>query len=245
MFVGEDKIKTAIDKKSTGALALAIMIKATFANSVLYNYSPHRHAQLFGISTSLMQKNVAWLLKHGYADMQGKNLRIKRLWTRKSLRLPFTKKTVKVGTYRQNIDYIRLIYFKKHIDQQEYRIKKKESGQHLKHQPPSWRGHARALSHEEGVRETEPFNPDVIFSGSTISEILNISRGTTFSFIKRMETKNWLKRTNRHELIGQLTDKQFSYLRKAFSEFTFFRSKARNVYKAQANSYAIFELSPL
>ena len=234
--------ETAEDKR-IGALAIGLMVKTAFANSVIYNFSPHRHAKLFGISVSLLQKNVSWLINNGYAHITGGNLRMKKLFKLNKVAVPFPKKEIRKSDYYEVIAIIRYGILKFNSKQQEYRIEERRKTRHkFTYVPASERRKARDANYKpEDEREGENgWSDEIRFTLSTVGNIIGASRNTTVKWINIAIARGWMSKKKNDKKIGHMSQESFSHLARSIPEAVFFRMKESGlVIQSEPNSYSM------
>lgn len=205
MKISSVHVGQCFSEKRAGAIVLGSMVKVAYENSVIYNYSPHRHSQIFGISPMLMQKCVSWLVNNNLATISDRgHLRIRSFSDKKiGYNIPIPKHVLRGKSYYECLSYFRVAFMKKHGHTQAYRARQKRRQQSL-----------AATSSAKMSRESQPVC-HVTWTAESLSSLLGMSRSCVFGLLKYAEKQKWLKRKRRHEISSQPHSKQsFAYIKK-------------------------------
>ncbi len=213
------------DKVRLDALALCVMVKLTFADSMVKQASVRRLMKVFHISYGRCVNAVEEGLRRGYFVKDGNNLRANKVKIKKGNAIPLDipvnerKGDCPIGIAKM-CDQLRGAVVYNHIAKQNdlrdtIRLARDPKRGELKQSK-----RAKARLRKKGVCVDDRSASEVVrLSYAKVASILNVSKTKAKSTIKRLRNKGLIKRILQYEEIGLRLDEFSKELQKGYSKY--------------------------
>lgn len=213
------------DKVRLDALALCVMVKLTFADSMVKKASVRRMMKVFHLSYKRCADAIDEGLKCGYFVKDGENLRANKVKIKKGhaipLDIPINDKNgdCPIGIAKM-CDQLRGAVVYNHIAKQNdlrdtIRLARDPKQGELKQMR-----RAKARLRKKGVCvDGRSANEVVRLSYAKVASMLNVSKSKAKTTIKRLREKGLIKRVLQYEEIGMNIDEFSKEIQKGYSKY--------------------------
>lgn len=167
--------------------------RSYYSKPFIYKYNPHLLAKKVGVPENTVRRYMAWLLKEGYAVIEGRNLRfvnVRRLVDvshDKFLCLPRQR------NFKEFVDYFFALRIDRNLNQQDFISKGRCSNDSVKTTRDMKALKKYRKYYEDKYAGARDKNAEILFSSGTLANILNVSRSTANNIIRRLKKKKLIK----------------------------------------------------